>query len=335
MPGIERVVVKRSITALRGREPASGGGLRADPRGARAAAGTAGRSGAAGVRPAGDAGHDVPDRRHGRDGDLASAASSAPRPHDRASRTAIRCGLYRTLRHGRGADPQHRRGRSERARRARRTGAAGAIGAAIADRLADDGLPVAPGRRRRRRRDVPLRRAPRGRGASACASGRRAGSARRGCWSTSPACSSSTTSPTHVEQFDLIVDTNLKGTFLTCKAFLPAMIAAGLRLHRQHRVHRRASAAVTGGRCTTPQRAAWCCSPASLALDHGAGRGAHELRLPGPDRHADGRLDPARPVRARRLRGLGPRPPDRHAAGRRRRRRRSSPRTTPPTCTAP
>jgi len=29
------------------------------------------------------------------------------------------------------------------------------------------------------------------------------------------------------EQFDLIVDTNLKGTFLTCKAFLPAMLAAG------------------------------------------------------------------------------------------------------------
>src|SRR5204863_4786218 len=32
---------------------------------------------------------------------------------------------------------------------------------------------------------------------------------------------------TTVEQFDLISDVNVKGTFLTCKAFMPAMIAAG------------------------------------------------------------------------------------------------------------
>ena len=30
-----------------------------------------------------------------------------------------------------------------------------------------------------------------------------------------------------VDDWDLLLDTNLKGTFLTCKTFLPAMIAAG------------------------------------------------------------------------------------------------------------
>ena len=35
-------------------------------------------------------------------------------------------------------------------------------------------------------------------------------------------------------QWDLIMDTNLKGTFLTCKAAIPVMLQAWQRLNRQH-----------------------------------------------------------------------------------------------------
>ena len=69
--------------------------------------------------------------------------------------------------------------------------------------------------------------------------------------------------------WDLLIDTNLKGTFLTCKAFLPAMIEAGSGCI----VNIASTAGVRGGHT----RAAYCAAKAgvvnlsrSLALDHGA-----------------------------------------------------------------
>jgi NAD(P)-dependent dehydrogenase (short-subunit alcohol dehydrogenase family) len=68
--------------------------------------------------------------------------------------------------------------------------------------------------------------------------------------------------------WDLILDTNLKGTFLTCKTFLPAMIAAGSGCI----VNIASTAGIRGGHT----RAAYCAAKAgvvnlsrSLALDHG------------------------------------------------------------------
>jgi meso-butanediol dehydrogenase / (S,S)-butanediol dehydrogenase / diacetyl reductase len=68
--------------------------------------------------------------------------------------------------------------------------------------------------------------------------------------------------------WDVILDTNLKGTFLTCKTFLPAMIDAGAGCI----VNIASTAGIRGGRT----RAAYCAAKAgvvnltrSLALDHG------------------------------------------------------------------
>jgi NAD(P)-dependent dehydrogenase (short-subunit alcohol dehydrogenase family) len=68
--------------------------------------------------------------------------------------------------------------------------------------------------------------------------------------------------------WDLLIDVNLKGTFLTCKSFLPAMIARG----RGRIVNIASTAGIEGGR----DRAAYCASKGgvvlftkSLALDHG------------------------------------------------------------------
>lgn len=68
--------------------------------------------------------------------------------------------------------------------------------------------------------------------------------------------------------WDLLIDTNLKGTFLTCKTFLPGMIAAGSGCV----VNIASTAGVRGGYT----RAAYCAAKAgvvnlsrSLALDHG------------------------------------------------------------------
>jgi NAD(P)-dependent dehydrogenase (short-subunit alcohol dehydrogenase family) len=68
--------------------------------------------------------------------------------------------------------------------------------------------------------------------------------------------------------WDLLLDTNLKGTFLTCKAFLPAMIAAGSGCI----VNIASTAGLSGGHT----RAAYCAAKAgvvmltrSLAIDHG------------------------------------------------------------------
>jgi meso-butanediol dehydrogenase / (S,S)-butanediol dehydrogenase / diacetyl reductase len=71
-----------------------------------------------------------------------------------------------------------------------------------------------------------------------------------------------------VDDWDLLIDTNLKGTFLTCKTFLPAMIAAGSGCI----VNIASTAGIRGGR----NRPAYCAAKAgvvnlsrSLALDHG------------------------------------------------------------------
>jgi NAD(P)-dependent dehydrogenase (short-subunit alcohol dehydrogenase family) len=70
------------------------------------------------------------------------------------------------------------------------------------------------------------------------------------------------------EEWDRILDTNLKGPFLTCREFLPAMIAA----HDGCVVNIASTAGVRGGR----RRAAYCASKGglviltrSLAIDHG------------------------------------------------------------------
>jgi NAD(P)-dependent dehydrogenase (short-subunit alcohol dehydrogenase family) len=69
-------------------------------------------------------------------------------------------------------------------------------------------------------------------------------------------------------EWDRILDTNLKGPFLTCREFLPAMIAARSGCI----VNIASTAGVRGGR----QRAAYCASKGglvlltrSLAIDHG------------------------------------------------------------------
>ena len=69
-------------------------------------------------------------------------------------------------------------------------------------------------------------------------------------------------------EWDRIIDTNLKGPFLTCREFLPAMIAAADGCI----VNIASTAGVRGGR----QRAAYCASKGglvqltrSLAIDHG------------------------------------------------------------------
>ena len=69
-------------------------------------------------------------------------------------------------------------------------------------------------------------------------------------------------------EWDRIIDTNLKGPFLTCREFLPDMIAA----HGGCIVNVASTAGVRGGR----RRAAYCASKGglvqltrSLAIDHG------------------------------------------------------------------
>ena len=70
------------------------------------------------------------------------------------------------------------------------------------------------------------------------------------------------------QEWDRILDTNLKGPFLACREFLPAMIAA----HEGCIVNIASTAGVRGGR----RRAAYCASKGglvlltrSLAIDHG------------------------------------------------------------------
>ena len=130
------------------------------------------------------------------------------------------------------------------------TGAAGGIGGADCRRLAADGFLVAcldvsaaaaaawpaglprrdraAGRRPRRRLGAAAGRTGprRARGAVAAGERRRVFSIQR-------------ITELAEAEWDRILDTNLKGPFLTCREFLPAMIDARRRLHRQRRLDRR------------------------------------------------------------------------------------------------
>jgi NAD(P)-dependent dehydrogenase (short-subunit alcohol dehydrogenase family) len=147
------------------------------------------------------------------------------------------------------------------------TGAAGAIGSGIVRRLADDGLAVAGAdvavgadyRCDVRFEDEVLRL----RGEVA---------ARHGTPSVlvnvAGAFFEHRITELSEADWDLLIDTNLKGTFLMCKAFMPAMIAAGSGCV----INIASTAGIRGGQ----NRAAYCAAKAgvvnlsrSLALDHG------------------------------------------------------------------
>ena len=79
------------------------------------------------------------------------------------------------------------------------------------------------------------------------------------------------------QEWDRILDTNLKGPFLTCREFLPAMIEA----RDGCIVNVASTAGVRGGR----RRAAYCASKGglvlltrSLAIDHGSERSSPPVR---------------------------------------------------------
>ena len=147
------------------------------------------------------------------------------------------------------------------------TGAAGGIGAAIAARLAADGFAVAGAdvaggadHRRDVRSEAGVKRL------------RDEVTARLGApWllvNVAGVFFEHRITELAESDWDLILDTNLKGTFLTCKTFLPAMIAAGSGCI----VNVGSTAGIRGGHT----RAAYCAAKAgvvnltrSLALDHG------------------------------------------------------------------
>jgi NAD(P)-dependent dehydrogenase (short-subunit alcohol dehydrogenase family) len=147
------------------------------------------------------------------------------------------------------------------------TGAAGGIGAAVAARLAADGFAVAgadvadgPGFRCDVRSEADVRRL------------RDEVTERLGApWllvNVAGVFFEHRITELAEEDWDLILDTNLKGTFLTCKTFLPAMIEAGSGCI----VNVGSTAGIRGGHT----RAAYCAAKAgvvnltrSLALDHG------------------------------------------------------------------
>ena len=147
------------------------------------------------------------------------------------------------------------------------TGAAGGIGAAVAARLADDGFAVAgadvaggAGFRCDVRSEADVRRL------------RDDVTGRLGApWllvNVAGVFFEHRITELAEDDWDLILDTNLKGTFLTCKAFLPAMIETGSGCI----VNIASTAGIRGGHT----RAAYCAAKAgvvnltrSLALDHG------------------------------------------------------------------
>ncbi len=159
------------------------------------------------------------------------------------------------------------------------TGAAGGIGAAICERLAGDGFTVAcldlrEDGAKRTAEDLP--------GAIGLAVDvREAGSVRRAAdrvraeygapWLLVNAAGVFSIQPiTELDEAEWyrLLDTNLKGPFLTCREFLPAMIEA----HEGCIVNVASTAGVRGGRL----RAAYCASKGglvlltrSLAIDHG------------------------------------------------------------------
>jgi NAD(P)-dependent dehydrogenase (short-subunit alcohol dehydrogenase family) len=147
------------------------------------------------------------------------------------------------------------------------TGAAGAIGAAVAARLADDGFRVAGA-------DVAEAAAFRCDVRSEADVRRLRDEVERGMgapWllvNVAGVFFEHRITELDERDWDLLLDTNLKGTFLTCKTFLPGMIAAGSGCI----VNIASTAGIRGGH----GRAAYCAAKAgvvnlsrSLALDHG------------------------------------------------------------------
>jgi NAD(P)-dependent dehydrogenase (short-subunit alcohol dehydrogenase family) len=159
------------------------------------------------------------------------------------------------------------------------TGAAGGIGSAVSRRLADDGFVVAcldlrGADAERVAADLP---GARGFGVDI----RDAGSVREAGeqirlelgepWllvNAAGVFSIQRVTDLGEEEWDRLIDTNLKGPMLTCREFLPAMIAAGDGCI----VNIASTAGVRGGRL----RAAYCASKGglvmltrSLAIDHG------------------------------------------------------------------
>ncbi len=155
------------------------------------------------------------------------------------------------------------------------TGAAGGIGRAICRRLAADGFAVAG----LDLREPDLSEVPGGRAYSVDI--RDAGSVRQAAdrirtdlgapWllvNAAGVFSIQYVTDLREEEWDRILDTNLKGPFLTCREFLPAMIEA----RDGCIVNIASTAGVRGGR----KRAAYCASKGglvlltrSLAVDHG------------------------------------------------------------------
>ena len=155
------------------------------------------------------------------------------------------------------------------------TGAAGGIGQAICRRLAADGFAVAG----LDLREPDLSEVPGGRAYSVDI--RDAGSVRQAAdrirtdlgapWllvNAAGVFSIQYVTDLREEEWDRILDTNLKGPFLTCREFLPAMIEA----RDGCIVNIASTAGVRGGR----KRAAYCASKGglvlltrSLAVDHG------------------------------------------------------------------
>jgi NAD(P)-dependent dehydrogenase (short-subunit alcohol dehydrogenase family) len=153
------------------------------------------------------------------------------------------------------------------------TGAAGGIGAAISRRLAADGFAVACVDLQEPDVETPLR--------SYAADVRDAASVRAAAarirtdlgepWllvNAAGVFSIQLLPDLDEQEWDRILDTNLKGPFLTCREFLPAMIAARSGCI----VNIASTAGVRGG----SRRAAYCASKGglvlltrSLAIDHG------------------------------------------------------------------
>jgi NAD(P)-dependent dehydrogenase (short-subunit alcohol dehydrogenase family) len=161
------------------------------------------------------------------------------------------------------------------------TGAAGGIGSAICRRLAADGFAVACLDRRGDDAADVAAKLPGGAGAGLGVDVRDAASVAEAAsqiravlgepWLLVNAAGVfSVQRLTELEEaeWDRLIDTNLKGPFLTCREFLPAMIAAGTGCI----VNIASTAGVRGGRL----RAAYCASKGglvqltrSLAVDHG------------------------------------------------------------------
>lgn len=153
------------------------------------------------------------------------------------------------------------------------TGAAGGIGAAISRRLAADGFAVACVDVREPQVEAPLRgyAADVRDAASVAAAAARIRADLGEPWllvNAAGVFSIQLLPDLDEQEWDRILDTNLKGPFLTCREFLPAMIAARSGCI----VNIASTAGVRGGR----RRAAYCASKGglvlltrSLAIDHG------------------------------------------------------------------